>query len=413
MSVPPTVDALAPAQSLESPEVEHRGFVLIADITGYTMYLTESELAHAQGTLTDLLELLVDTTRAPFVVAQLEGDAVMSYAFEDGFVDSQTFLERVEETYIEFRRAIDLMVLNNTCECNACANVSALDLKFFVHHGAFVIQPVGEMRQLVGTDVNLIHRLLKNEVTAETGFRAYLLLTEAATTALNVDPHSENFVAHLESVSDFGDLSVRVKDMHPAYEAAREFERLLYEPEEVLKTLVTDIPLPIESVWAYANQSEFRNLLIGSDSYEVLDRRSGRITEGSTYQCYHGNMTVTQVVLDWVPFERVALRQMIFSGKTTTILDLRFAPSASGTSFSQIVTKPSGPPVRRMLFGWLLRFSASRAQKMMDEFRERIIDDYNSRASPDDAPLPLERSVIQQAAAAGVRTGQLEPEADS
>lgn len=73
--------------------MEHRGFVLIADITGYTTYLTESELAHAQGTLTDLLELLVNSTRAPFVVAQLEGDAVMSYAFEDGFVEARVAYE--------------------------------------------------------------------------------------------------------------------------------------------------------------------------------------------------------------------------------------------------------------------------------------------------------------------------------
>ena len=28
------------------------GFLLIADITGYTAYLSESELDHAQGTLT-------------------------------------------------------------------------------------------------------------------------------------------------------------------------------------------------------------------------------------------------------------------------------------------------------------------------------------------------------------------------
>ena len=38
----------------------HEGFFLIADITGYTLYLTGSELEHAQETLTALLEMLTD-----------------------------------------------------------------------------------------------------------------------------------------------------------------------------------------------------------------------------------------------------------------------------------------------------------------------------------------------------------------
>ena len=153
--------------------MEQHGFLLIADITGYTMYLSESELEHAHGTLTDLLEILVDHTRPPLQVSGLTGDAVLSYALDDGFVSSQTFLETIEDTYVAFRRAIELMVLNNTCQCNACANVSSLDLKFFIHHGSFVLQTVGDYEELVGSDVNLIHRLLKNKVTDELGFRAH------------------------------------------------------------------------------------------------------------------------------------------------------------------------------------------------------------------------------------------------
>jgi hypothetical protein len=69
--------------------VERHGFFLIADITGYTTYLSESELEHARQTLTDLLELVVEQTRPPLIVAQLEGDAVLSYAFAEGFVNAQ------------------------------------------------------------------------------------------------------------------------------------------------------------------------------------------------------------------------------------------------------------------------------------------------------------------------------------
>ncbi len=106
--------------------MEQRGFILIADITGYTAYLNASELEHAQGTLTDLLELLIEHTKQPLIISRLEGDAVISYGLEEGFLSGQTFMEIIENTYVDFRKAIELMVLNNSCQCNACANVSGL-----------------------------------------------------------------------------------------------------------------------------------------------------------------------------------------------------------------------------------------------------------------------------------------------
>lgn len=389
--------------------VEHRGFFLIADITGYTTYLGESELEHARQTLTDLLELVVDQTRPPLTVAQLEGDAVLSYALAEGFVTAQTFLERIEETYVEFRRAIDLMVLNNTCNCNACANVSALDLKFFLHYGSFAIQPVGDIRQLVGSDVNLIHRLLKNSVTVDTGIRAYLLLTEAAVTGLGVDTSAEAMVAHREAVPDFGEITVEVKDMHPVYEAAKRVGQAFYAPEDVLMTLATEVPLPIEHVWNYANQSEIRNIIIGSDRYEVMDRKNDRVGAGSTYQCYHGNMIVTQLVMEWLPFERVVLQQMApIPGRrpTLSILDLRFAESYEGTRLSLIVTKPTGPLLQRSLARLMMTARRSRTQTDLDAFRDRIVEDYASKHQHQETQQGIPHSLIGSAARESVNESQ-------
>lgn len=389
--------------------MERRGVFLIADITGYTTYLNDSELEHAQQTLTDLLGLVVEQTRPPLTVAQLEGDAVFSYAFEEGFVTAQTFLERIEETYVEFRRAIDLMVLNNTCKCNACANVSALDLKFFIHHGSFATQTVGEIKQLVGTDVNLVHRLVKNSVSADTGIRAYLLVTKSAADALGLDPRAEGMVDHRETVPDLGEISVAVKDMHPVYEAAQRHSRTFYAPENVLMTLANDIPMPIEHAWNYANQSEFRNLIIGSDRYELLDRTGGRVAEGSTYQCYHGKMIVTQLVMEWLPFQRVVLQQLIpMPGQrpTRTIIDLQFAQVDEGTRFSQTVTKPTGPLVQRSLAGLMMRARRSRTKADMDEFRDRIVEDYRAHHRSQEPALPMPASLIESAVSHSLTDGQ-------
>src|SRR5512142_741976 len=100
-----------------------QGYILIADITGYTMYLSESELDHAQEILTVLLEVVLKNTRPPLVISRLAGDAVISYGLRDHFLQSQSFIEMIENTYISFRREIEQMVMNNNCHCNACANI--------------------------------------------------------------------------------------------------------------------------------------------------------------------------------------------------------------------------------------------------------------------------------------------------
>jgi len=58
--------------------VAERGYLVIADITGYTAFLSDSELEHAEDSLKDLLDLLIDQTKPPLVISRLEGDAVIS-----------------------------------------------------------------------------------------------------------------------------------------------------------------------------------------------------------------------------------------------------------------------------------------------------------------------------------------------
>jgi hypothetical protein len=60
---------------------------------------------------------------------------------------------------------------NATCPCKACQAISSLDLKFVSHHGEYVLQNITGMSKPVGSCVNLAHRLLKNNVRKETGWR--------------------------------------------------------------------------------------------------------------------------------------------------------------------------------------------------------------------------------------------------
>jgi hypothetical protein len=59
------------------------GFLLIADLTGYTAYLSRSEIEHAPTIAGDLLETVIGRLEPPFRLAKLEGDAAFFYV-EDG-----------------------------------------------------------------------------------------------------------------------------------------------------------------------------------------------------------------------------------------------------------------------------------------------------------------------------------------
>lgn len=394
--------------------MQYEGFILIADITGYTSYLTRSELEHAKGTLTELLELLIDHTPPPLIVAQLEGDAVMSYGLREGFVSGQTFIEMIEETYVAFRRAIELMVLNNTCQCNACANVSSLDLKVFLHFGSFAIQELDDREQLVGSDVNLVHRLLKNSVTSTTGISAYVLCTDAAIEALQIEGATETMTLHVEALDDFGDVEVWIKDMHTVFEENQEDHEFTFAAEEIVDEVETEIPLPQELVWDYVNQSEFRNALIGSDRQEVEGRRNGRISVGSSYQCYHGNRVITQTVLEWRPLERVVLQMLLpLPGRESHVhFDFRLTPTESGTLLSSTLGRPTGPPIKRWLARIMLRARHRRTQHEIENFRDRILENQAARKTGGVALEPVSNTFIEDAAATALEAAGKAPDRD-
>ena len=55
----------------------------IADISGYTHFVSGVELDHAQDIIADIMDTLVRALRPPFRLAKFEGDAAFVYALAD------------------------------------------------------------------------------------------------------------------------------------------------------------------------------------------------------------------------------------------------------------------------------------------------------------------------------------------
>ena len=62
------------------------GYLVIADLTGYTSYLASSEIEHAPIIAGDLLETIVGRLEPPFRLSKFEGDAAFVHV-EDGRAD--------------------------------------------------------------------------------------------------------------------------------------------------------------------------------------------------------------------------------------------------------------------------------------------------------------------------------------
>jgi Protein of unknown function (DUF2652) len=382
----------------------HEGYLFIADITGYTRYLSESELEHAQETLTALLELLVENTRPPLVISRLAGDAVISYGLRGDFFQGQTFIEKIEDIYVTFRKAIERLVLNNTCRCNACANISLLDLKFFIHYGTFGIQRISNHNELVGNDINLVHRLLKNNVTEATGIRAYALYTDAAIQMLEAGELVETMTLHREVYEHLGEVKVWVQDMHPVWERKRSATAVTFPSGRIWSRFEVDIDLPRERVWDYLIQPEFRNTLIGSERMEIANRSYGRIAPGSVYQCYHGDKLVPQTILEWQPFESMIVQESSpLHPKVSAISEYRLDPVEGGTRFTKTSAKPAGPLLGRILLRLLTPVFIPLIERAFEAFKHQIESDYQAHSEAIEEKAEITAGQISKSAGDSLR----------
>lgn len=78
--------------------ITDKGYLVISDITGYTGFLNQSELEHAEQSLRTLLEILIEHNRPPLIISRLVGDSVISYAPLSTVLQSQTLVDMIEIT---------------------------------------------------------------------------------------------------------------------------------------------------------------------------------------------------------------------------------------------------------------------------------------------------------------------------
>lgn len=327
------------------PQVAN-GSLVLADIGGYTRYLGGVELEHSHDILADLLGVVTDQLVGPLKLAKLEGDAVFCFDAGD-LVSGEGLLTALQSCYFAFERRQRTISVATSCECDACRRIPELNLKFLAHHGSFVEHDVAGSRELVGVDVVLAHRLLKNSVTDRTGLDGYALLTAACVEQLAIDASGTGLAEHDERYEDVGDVRAWLVDLEDRWRDEQEREAIAVTPEDADMILVEEIPLSPAVAWDVMTDPRKQMLWrLGVDAVD-MDNPGGARGVGSTTHCVHGKTTIAQEILDWKPYRYYTYSERNPVGMCLWTID--FEPLGQGD---------------RTRLRWLIKLSGGGAQQL-------------------------------------------------
>jgi len=300
------------------------GYLVLADLTGYTAYLSRSELEHAPTIAGDLLETIVGRLEPPFRLAKFEGDAAFLFV-EDGRADPSLMLDAVEATYLAFRRRLRSIDQATSCDCNACRLAPRLDLKVFVHHGSYVRGRISGRDELAGRDVILIHRLLQGSRASRADKRGFALLTDAAADALALDPLALGLEEGTETIEHLGEVRTFVLDLESRWEEDTARRLLTVVPGSELLDIELSVAADPSVVWAYLTSPALRSLWESAITIEE-DVQGGRRGVGTTTRCVTGQLATLEEIVDWQPYEHVGWRLTVPSvGPIAATADLQGA----------------------------------------------------------------------------------------
>ena len=307
------------------------GHLVIADISGYTRFLTESELEHANGIISELLNAVIGATEAPLTVSSIEGDAVFLYGTMPEGTSGQAVLESVELLYTSFASALETMILNTTCKCNACANINALGLKIVMHCGEYVTSEIGGRETVSGPDVIVAHRLLKNHIRESTGIDDYMLVTQACVDDLGIEAIVAGWVPHVEEYEHVGEVKGYVSSLPDVWEFVKQQTENKVVKGEAWLSVSTHSQAPPAIVWDHLIDPFKRTIWMDVAGNHVTGDLGGRIGPGSAYHCAHGDGEISIItVLDMKTANYVTFVGTVMVGVAMTYTTY-LIPSGSGT----------------------------------------------------------------------------------
>ncbi len=360
------------------------GYLVVADIAGYTAFFTGTELEHAQGILEELTTLIKNDLAPPLRFVNLEGDAILCCADGSTFADGERLLELLEVCYRDFSDRLFDMARAATCPCAACASMDSLDLKFVSHYGTYMVQRVEGVEDIAGPDVILVHRLLKNSITDRTGCRAYAFFTEACLERL---PASLDMTEHTETYESLGETTGGVHDLKPVLKQMGEERHEYVDADEADFEWTFEVPVPQAVLWQYWVDPDKR--LKWQTMQTAIDNKPnsrGRLGVGAASHCAHGgDYDFVRHYVDWRPFRYFTCRaeptkrsfenprSFLYAAATETT---EFLPREDGgTVFHHRIRQKNRGRLSQLLMRLLAALRARRTVRRMEANLTRLLEE--------------------------------------
>lgn len=354
--------------------MEQSGYLLLADISGYTEFVTQTEIDHGTEIMESLIGVVIEETRRPFRVQEIEGDAVFAWSPGADLDRGVLAVEMVEGIYLRFRSALDDIRRNSTCPCRACACAGDLDMKFILHYGSFARRSVAGHEGISGPDVILTHRLLKNSIRETTGCAAYAFFTEPAVRALGIEGMTAEMTRHEEGYEHLGNVAGHVYDIGEYWEQVQSRRSVTVPTENAFMTVSTVVPVSRTDAWEYYTNPLYRQRWLAADSLTLELNRGGRYSAGTVEHCIHGRKSSVLRTLDWKPMRYVTQSfGMPFNGYVPYTAWFEEA-GEDETHLTLIFGRVTHDrPVGRGMMGLMMVFMASRLRKELQGCADRLL----------------------------------------
>ncbi len=227
--------------------MENEALIFIPDISGFTKFVTETEINHSQHIIKELIEVIVKSLTPELIVSEIEGDAVLTYQIGEppGY---DKLAKLAEKIFLNFHSQLRIIERDNVCSCGACTGASDLTLKFITHFGKLKEVEVANFKKIIGSDVILVHRLLKNSVP----LNEYLLITEQFFKAQKSDSviDKNRLINNVEEYENFGKVETRYLDFTPLINDIPSFPKIkrIITDGKVTETISVSVEAPIDFV---------------------------------------------------------------------------------------------------------------------------------------------------------------------
>lgn len=345
------------------------GFFFIADISGYTKFLAETEIKHAKGILESIFNAMLPSLEMPMELSGMRGDAIFAYAIDSEIVSNQFILDMAEKIYCVFSTARDKIEINSSCQCGACTKVNDLDLKVIIHHGEFIVQESKGTKELAGTDVNAVFRLLKNSVEENTGLNAYALITCDAIRQMGIAEFFEDNQFYTETYDHIGEVEYVVHGLKEVYDKRKQEKKFYVGQNDTQLIPETSVITKLSTDVAYTmcSRADLRQIWVAADAVDEFNKKGKVVETGSVYHCHHGDEIFVWEIVDWQPGKyftgeycmpmgmRVRETTEFVSTDEGTEIKIRIAPIYSTTFMGNIMKFMATGKVKKLFSGAMER----------------------------------------------------------